>query len=217
MTDTVYYERNQSRTLHGGHVVDVHAKLYSLGEQTPYFSITADEWASSKRTERGWISGGCNHELIARVFPHMQPIVDVHLSTADGAPMHAVGNAFHWLGFSTWDQAGHRPMSPKDEYGRIPVVTDAEGREWSPELTVNHLRCTYAEACDLHDELARLRLAHWEARTGFPKRDLRADLERLLAEIDMPARWQADADRALALMTGLRPLPVVVDGRNTEV
>lgn len=198
MTDTVYYRRKESRTLRGGHVVDVDAKLYSLGEQAPYFSITGTEYRSARRTDRGIERCGAIHERIAELFPHLQPIIDVHLSTADGKPMHAVANALYWLGFTNY--------SPKDDYGRIPIVVDAEGREWSPEFTVSHLRCTYAEACDLHDELARLRLAHWEPRIGFPKYNLGVALERLLDEIDMPARWQADADAALALMDKARDI-----------
>lgn len=55
------------------------AKLYSLGEQEPYFSITT--------------SHGADHEKILKHMPELQLLVDVHLCSVDGQPMHGLSNA----------------------------------------------------------------------------------------------------------------------------
>ncbi len=63
------------------------AKLHKIGEQAPYFSVTM--------AGRDW--GGCQHELVLKHAPYLKPVVDLHLSTDDGVPMHAVPNAVYWV------------------------------------------------------------------------------------------------------------------------
>ena len=42
-------------------------------------------------------SGGCIHEDILKHIPHLQPIVNLHLSNLEGVPMHAVANGTYWF------------------------------------------------------------------------------------------------------------------------
>ena len=63
----------------------------------PYFSITGrrlDIQESGRFTES---VSGCIHDEILKVAPELKLFVDLHLSTLDGAPMHAVENGFYWL------------------------------------------------------------------------------------------------------------------------
>lgn len=200
---TLYYERSESRTLHGGHVVDVDAKLYSLGDQEPYFSITGARYRSAKRTDAGCEWAGAAHEEIARLFPHLQPIIDVHLSTANGRPMHAIANACYWAGVS-----GYAPTGDHHET----EVDDIDGRVWAPAVLARHLRVPVDEARHIRREIAVFRLSTWNPVKGT-KRNYDPAMAEIIAEHDLPARWQADADRALALMTEVRPL---VNAPSTE-
>lgn len=77
-------------------------KLYSLGSQAPYFSITAEvrnPW------QQDIVAGGCLHEDIARVFPKVRPFLPLHLSDADGAPMHAKANGWYHAGGTEYKDA----------------------------------------------------------------------------------------------------------------
>jgi hypothetical protein len=129
-------------------LLTVEAKLYTLGNnQYPYFSITGDIKKQDKRYRDPYVMGGCIHEEILKYFPHLAPLVTVHLSAPDGVPMSAEANARYWAGLSTWSDG--RPMSPKDKYGRITVETDENGLEWSPKTLASHLRVSEQQAREI--------------------------------------------------------------------
>lgn len=68
------------------------------GGNRPYFSITGEVYAPNQPlTDRNMESRGCVHEEILKVAPHLQPIVDIHLSDLDGVPMYAEENGWYWL------------------------------------------------------------------------------------------------------------------------
>jgi hypothetical protein len=74
------------------------AQLYKLGgNQKPYFSVTCDISTPAERARGDGQAGGCMHEEIAKVWPAIKPVIDLHLSDDDGAPMHAAANGFYWL------------------------------------------------------------------------------------------------------------------------
>lgn len=68
------------------------------------FAITADLWEKQgnvtgrarKRLGREQDRGGCLHDEILAAFPHLAPIVHVHLSNPDGLPMHAKANGWYF-------------------------------------------------------------------------------------------------------------------------
>ena len=75
------------------------------------FSITGDIYSSKcpnsrdgvafsavDGKRRGWISGGCAHEEIARRIKVLRPFIKWHLCDADGGPMHYKANALYWAG-----------------------------------------------------------------------------------------------------------------------
>ena len=147
-------------------MLTVTAKLYTLGNnQYPYFSITGEVSRKDKRFRDPIIASGCIHEIILEHFPHLAPLVTVHLSGPDGVPMYAEANARYWAGLSTWSDG--RPMSPKDEYGRITVETDENGLEWSPLTLASHLRVSEKEARDIRG--AMVTGLPWETITKHAK------------------------------------------------
>lgn len=60
------------------------------------FAITADIYEKNDYGYWKWTAGGCCHEAILKVFPEFKPFVDLHLSDAKGAPMHAAGNGLYF-------------------------------------------------------------------------------------------------------------------------
>ena len=68
-------------------------ELTKIGNQLPYFSITAEE-----RTSTGKVTAfGCMHEEILAAHPEYADFVALHLSDINGVPMHAVENGWYWL------------------------------------------------------------------------------------------------------------------------
>jgi hypothetical protein len=79
------------------------------GNRRPYFSITG---VIARKHERGgeliqggigqpgrwdWDSGGCIHETIERVFPHLSFLIKWHCVDDTGIAMHYAANARYWL------------------------------------------------------------------------------------------------------------------------
>lgn len=146
---------------HGSHIV----ALIEYREDDPRglsdgFSVTGElyerhgtwDGAAQKRNGREWDSGGCIHEVILSAFPGLKPLVDLHLSGADGAPMHAEANGWYW--YSSYDGKGtHGVRDGRTDYqvacdhlrvadGAIPTgltreefsaFVDAQRERWAKE------------------------------------------------------------------------------------
>lgn len=92
---------------------------YFGGNSDAYFSVTG----SVDRVRFGrWVedSGGCIHDEVLKHFPELKPLVDLHLSDTQGAPMHAEGNAWFWfrefMDGQTWAHTfAHRPWWAKNK------------------------------------------------------------------------------------------------------
>ena len=69
-------------------------ELHRIGDQESYFSVTGAIYEGQRREPD---SAGCIHEQILTVWPQLAPLVELHLSTADGVPMHAEANGWFWL------------------------------------------------------------------------------------------------------------------------
>ena len=61
------------------------------------FSITADVYEERKNGSWVWVSGGCQHDLISRLFPELKRFIPLHLCSHDGAPMYPVENGTYFI------------------------------------------------------------------------------------------------------------------------
>jgi hypothetical protein len=135
-------------------LLEVEAELGKIGGNTfPYYSITGSVKKTDKRYRDPIITCGAIHDIILRHFPHLAPLVEVHLSAPDGQPIHAEGNARYWAGLSKWNNG--QAMSPRDRYGRIEIETDKNGVEWSPKTLASHLQCDEKTAREVRGAMVR--------------------------------------------------------------
>lgn len=171
------------------HRLTAEAKLYSYMSQPPYFSVTGQLINKRYHGDRAIEASGMCHDLIAEYIPELKPVIAVHLADENGVPMHAVDQAVYFAGMSTWNGGPNgRPMSPRDEYGRIKIETGIpDGLEWAPELLIEHLRVAPQSARALRDRA-------WRAN------DHQAEWEAICAEL--APIWKAHADTALAVLQG---------------
>ena len=159
--ETVIASNKWSRKISGAEygetkplLLEVEAQLVKReGNSYPYFSITGEIRKTDKRYRDPIIACGAIHEEILRYFPHLAPLVTVHLSAPDGQPTHAESNARYWAGLSKWDDG--RAMSPRDNYGRIEIETDENGLEWSPKTLASHLQCDEKTAREVRGAMVR--------------------------------------------------------------
>lgn len=86
------------------HRIVVTAELHSIGDQEPYFSITGDIHWQAANNRWVFVAGGCIHDEIIEHFPELEPLVAMHLATANGVPMHAYDNAAYWAGATKWQE-----------------------------------------------------------------------------------------------------------------
>ena len=178
-----------SRTISGAQygetkrlLLEVEAQLIKLeGNDYPYFSITGTIKKTDKRYRDPIITCGAIHEEILRYFPHLAPLVEVHLSAPDGQPTHAEANARYWAGLSKW--ADGRTMSPRDNYGRIEIETDENGVEWSPKTLASHLQCDEKTAREVRGAMV----------AGLP-------WDKITAHAGLIDLWSNQAGKARALL-----------------
>lgn len=81
------------------------------GNSYPRYSITGEIAKMDKRFRDPVVTCGAIHDEILKQFPKLAPLVLVHLSAADGQPLHAEANARYWAGLSTYPDG-----SPMGEY-----------------------------------------------------------------------------------------------------
>jgi hypothetical protein len=97
------------------------AQLHSIGDQAPYFSVTGETWTS----EAAWRvnrtnalhSAGAQHDLALKLFPHLGPVVALHLSDDHGVPLHAFANSWYW--YSDYDGKGVHDLPGHSEYAKL--------------------------------------------------------------------------------------------------
>lgn len=160
----------------------VTAELVKLGGNSfPYYSITGSVKKLDKRFRDPVITCGAIHDIILKHYPELAPLVEVHLSEADGIPMHAEANARYWCGLSKW--ADGRAMSPRDNYGKIEIEADADGLEWAPDTLASHLQTSRAIACELRAAL----------KLGLP-------WNKVTAELGLVDLWSTQAGAARKLL-----------------
>ena len=156
--------------------LEVEAKLYVLGSnEYPYYSLTGSVKSYDKRLRDPYLAGGPIHDTILKHFPHLAPLVTVHLSEADGRPIHAEANARYWAGLSKYEPTGN---NPKDN----PTETDEHGT-FNPSLLAEHLQCDDKTARELREGL--LKGLSWD---------------RVTADLKLVKLWSNQAGKARALL-----------------
>ena len=64
----------------------------TIGNQDPYFSITATEYRLDSLRRRTFSGCGCMHDKVAKHFPDLAPLIKWHLCFLNEGPMHYIAN-----------------------------------------------------------------------------------------------------------------------------
>ena len=115
--DTVFFKKNFKKSYtERGESFEITAKadITSLGNQHPYFSLTADIDRVARNGRRTEDSGGCLHDEIARRFPKLAKYIRWHLVSVD-EPIHYLANSLYWAGLQGWTD-GKSDSPPRLDY-----------------------------------------------------------------------------------------------------
>ena len=157
-------------------VVLARAELVKLGgNEKAYFSITGEVYnpRSRRRGGDGCIMGGAIHDVIVSYWPHLQPLVNIHLSDIDGVPMHAAANAAYWAGLT--------------KYQPLDVATLAR-----------HLRITADMAADMVAWVANFYGDNVEAFDAITTPSMA--WEAAIDAYGLASRWAVEASEARAML-----------------
>lgn len=162
--------------------INVYGGLHRLGEQAPYFTLTAD----ILRGGGHMVAGGCMHREILALWPELADLAALHLSDCNGVPMHAEANG--------WYQLAGALGGMGEEYH----AGNAKGQRWKPDGTFDGYReptrdeCmeSFAEHCRIpHAEAAEL--ARTIALSGEPRKAWARSCEA------MRPRWKREAEACI--------------------
>lgn len=121
------------------------------------FSLTADIY-----DKRGVdIGGGCCHDEILAVAPEFAQFARLHLSDANGCPMHAASNGFYWYCGTRPDGCGNKYHGGSGPDGKTP--------EKCREILKDHLRATDEQlaAIDAMNPRNKNEFSHALEKLGF--------------------------------------------------
>jgi len=162
----VYYEQGKK------YRITVRAELiHHEGNKKPYFSIGGDIERLAKNGRKVWESGGCIHDEVLRHFPHLKPLVDIHLSDDEGLPMHAYSNAGYW--------AGHYEIE----------------REKNTEMLAQHLRVSKDQA----NEMTTYINHHYGEFDKITTPEMA--WKNTCQDFELPEQWKKEANEALAILS----------------
>lgn len=122
------------------------------------------------------VAGGCNHEHILSLRPDLKPFADLHLSDAEGAPMHAIGNALYWYAGTLVDGCGQEYHGGSGRNGKT--------GDQCLKIFLSHIRGTQEDfnAIDL-----------FGPRTA-------GEMSYILESLGFRARWKKEAKAAIKAM-----------------
>jgi hypothetical protein len=160
--------------------ITVNAELVKRGgNEYPYFSLTGEISRNDKRFRDPIIACGCIHDEILHHFPQLAPLAAVHLSAADGQPMHAEANARYWAGLTKYEPKGNNPSQD-------PTETDENGT-FNPSILAKHLQTD--------ETTAR------EVRKGFL---IGLPWDRITAHLGLIELWSKQAGAARKLLNDVK-------------
>lgn len=130
-----WLSERRTKTINGEKVL-MHAEIRfddSCHNGHNSFAITGYGWYDHYKS-RDWDFGGCCHEMIAVVFPELEPLIKWHLVDTD-SPMHYLSNALYLAG--DMDYNGRRKGEPcswekKVKFGDFPITfkVSTKFRQW---------------------------------------------------------------------------------------
>ena len=178
-----------------GSTITVTAGLHHLaGNARPYWSVTGE---IQEPRRRDISAGGCLHDEIARHWPGLQPVIDLHLADDAGKPLYAEINGWYFLsgyygGAGEQYHAGNTP-------DRLVVAPPIDS-------LASHFRITVADAIALADSLkAGCLVEEWGA-TRYSDlecwRNMKAAFSVYVAA--QADRWAAESAAGVALLTRLK-------------
>lgn len=145
------------------------------GNSYPYFSLTGEISRNDKRFRDPIITCGCIHDEILHYFPQLAPLAAVHLSAADGQPMHSEANARFWAGLTKYEPKANDPS-------KHPTETDKSGI-FNLSLLAEHLQTDLNTAQEVRKGLLM----------GLP-------WDRITADLGLIDLWSRQAAAARALL-----------------
>lgn len=162
--------------------------LRRIGKQEPYFSVTGITYLESGREDMC----GCIHEDIAKHMPELSDLIDLHLCSRDGVPMHAEANGFYWLTGAVRDVVGCA-----DHFGEHYHPGNATSVPKSPDQCIDilarHLRIPRVTAACFVGNICE------EARSYDMPRQAEVARESFKRHVDaLRNAWAASADAAVA-------------------
>lgn len=172
-------------------IITVTAELHKIGEQSPYFSVTAE---IRRVGARDFDCGGCLHEEVLRYWPELAPVVAMHCSSEDGTPMHAEGNGWYFLA-GYYGGAGEQY-----HYGN---GSGAATREQCLRAWAEHVRIPFADAdkyAESFKDAAGMADAGVSPQPAYWARV--RNVWRVWMESQRP-RWQREAQAAIELLQTL--------------
>jgi hypothetical protein len=146
------------------------------------FSITADVWDKAANGNWRESMGGCCHEHILSLRPKLKPFVDLHLSTFEGVPMHAMSNAWYWFqgAFPESADCSNVNLGPCHGGTGSGAKSPAECRA----IFAEHIRATPEQV---------------EAIAATNPRT-QQELQAVIEDMGLPAQWKQEADAAIKQM-----------------
>jgi hypothetical protein len=165
----------------------------SLRGQQPHFSVTVD----------GRDFGGCCHDLVLHLHPELKPVVDLHLSTDEGVPMHAIANAVHWTSGVLTDLPGfpYRPNSAEHDRGE-------QTPEFCTRVLGEHLRMDPKLVLDIIKKDTQDVVALYHRRL-VPAQDVERVVKAIMTKIvdTQRGRWKQEAELAKKVIADIREEP----------
>lgn len=121
-----WLSERRTKVLTNGQKVAMHAEIRfddNCHNGHNSFAITGFGWYDFYKA-RDWDFGGCCHEMIAEVFPELEPLIKWHLMDTDG-PMHYVANTVHFASDrDCWGKAKGEPAAWEERvrFGDFPIT-----------------------------------------------------------------------------------------------
>lgn len=107
------------------------------------FAVTGTARPTGKRNDAEDVDGAI-HDMIEAAFPHLGPIIKLHLNDAEtGEPLHAVANSWYWYTSVAADGTPRGPLFYPAKYNGLSNIQRAAsylGCDVSALKTINDLR-----------------------------------------------------------------------------